>query len=282
MKPFLKYALGISALGFLIVFLVAFDAIGVRYDKEDDFIQLGYTIVYIGLALTGLAFFLTPQTIISLNTCLRIAVIMTALGGVLFLLGIIAPLSHDGGIECLYMGKTLLIVGIGLIALVIYLHSKLSESIRAEQHNITIADIDNADRLVIMPRYVLIHIGKALLLLLVWIILAPVYYFVSEVAQENLSARTLANFFIPIFWLPVFWATRKLYGIKAQKICFWVFLPLVSIGMLAELAYLLNAQRMGHINSGDIVMPILTKLGGTLLVATTEGRKISPRKPAET
>ena len=128
---------------------------------------------------------------------------------------------------------------------------------------------------------ILVHIGKALLLLLVWIVLAPVYYFISEVAKENISARILANFFLPLFWMPVFWAARKLYGIKAQKVCFGVFLPLVSIGLLAELGYLLSAQRMGHINSGEMIMPMLAKLGMTLLVATSEGSKINPRKPAE-
>lgn len=128
---------------------------------------------------------------------------------------------------------------------------------------------------------ILIQIGKALLFLLVWVVLAPGYYFVSEVAQENLPARALANFFLPLFWMPVFWTARKLYGIKAQKVCFWVFLPLVSIGILAELGYLLGAQRIGHINSGDMIMPMLTKLGGTLFVATTEGSKINPRNPTE-
>jgi hypothetical protein len=286
MKPILKYSLGITALGFLIVFLVAFDAIDVRYDKEDYFFQLGYALVYIGSALTGLAFFLTPKTSKTLNTNLRIAVFMAALGGLLFLFGIFDPFSQNNGIEDEYlnMGKTLILVGVGLIALVLYLHYKLSESHSATQRNLANtnanADIGNAERLVILPRNILVHIGKALLLLLVWIILAPVYYFVSEVAQENLSARTLANFFLPLFWLPVFWAARKLYGIKAQKVCFWVFLPLVSIGILSELGYLLDAQRMGHINSGDMVMPMLTKLGGTLLVATTEGSKIKPRNPS--
>ena len=84
-----------------------------------------------------------------------------------------------------------------------------------------------------------------------------------------------------MFWIPVFWTIRKLYGINAQKICFWVFLPLVSIGLLAELGYLLDAQRMGHINFGDMVMPMVTKLGGTLLVATSEGSKIKPHNPSE-
>ena len=287
MKPILKYALGITALGFLIVFLVAFDLIDIRYDKEEYFFQLGYALVYIGSALTGLAFFLTPKTGRNLNTNLRIAVFMAALGGLLFLLGVYDPFSQNSAIENAYldMGKTLILVGIGLIALVLYHHYKLSESPRATQHNLTNtnanAEIGNAEGLVILPRNILIHIGKALLLLLVWIILSPVYYFVSAVAQGNLSARSLANFFLPLFWLPVFWAARKIYGEKAQKVCFWIFLPLVSIGLLAELGYLLDAQRMGNITMGDMMMPMFTKLGGTLLVASTEGSKIKPRNQAE-
>lgn len=143
------------------------------------------------------------------------------------------------------------------------------------------ASAGEAEGIVILLKKILIQIGKALLLLLVWVALAPVYYFVSEVAQANLSARTLANIFLPLFWIPIFWAARKLYGIKAQKVCFWVFLPLVSIGLLAELGYLLSAQRMGNINSGEMIMPMLAKVGMTILVATSEGSKIRPRKQAE-
>ena len=118
------------------------------------------------------------------------------------------------------------------------------------------------------------HIKYLSILVLVFIVLTFFYYLMCEIAKGNIQIRYFANFVAPYFSLPIFSLLGKMYGIKVQKVYFWVFLTLTSIGVLSELGVLIEANALREISTSQLAFAMLAKLGGIASVAVIQYDKI--------
>ena len=274
MKQILKYGLGIILAGF-VVMPVLLGMIDIRADKEGLVYYLSYALVIIGIAIAGTAIVHTPRNITSLTLNGRISAAMAAIGVISFFCGMLDPFDFYSDTEdaLSILGIILIFSGLGLVAYILLQYSRLRDSYK-DNSSSSGASIDPAPpvalRLIVFPKSIFLHIGKAAILFLFILFLSFLFTLFSHVAQTSLTARSIANFFVTFFWMPIFWASRRLYGVKAHKICFWIFIPLVTFGTISEGAVLIHIHDLQNVPWDQLVMPMLAKIAGTLCVVFIE------------
>jgi len=111
-----------------------------------------------------------------------------------------------------------------------------------------------------------IHTGKCVIVFVVLVIVGNIYLFVCKSCESSLTARGLVNIVLPAVWIPIAATLGLLYGSRAKKIAYRIFIVMIPISFLSECGQMHDSRILGQSESIDWLFPFVGKVLGFIWV----------------